>query len=163
MKKLSIVVVVVLVALIFSADAFARGGERGEMGGGGHRGKWWKDAEVVKTLNLTEKQVEGINKISSDERRGQIKVRSDLEILRIDMDDAMEAKELDSGKVNKLIDKYASLKAQHAKGRMKSLLEIRKLLTQEQYLKLKAMRPERGGKKGAKRQDKGGKEKGRGK
>ncbi len=151
MKRVSIIVIAIVCAIAFGADAYGRGGGgKGGMGHGGHHRKWWKESKTVKKLNLTEKQIESINEISSDEKKGHIRIRSELEILQVDMDDAMEAKELDSGEVSKLIDKYASLKAKMYKGRMKSLLEIRKVLTQEQYLKLKEMRPERGGRRGKK-------------
>lgn len=146
-KKYKIIIVCVL-CMFLASSVYARG-EKGD--GQGMRGgmKWWKNSEVVEKLALTPEQVQKIDAISKARKKDSIKMRSEMDILKVDFDAAMEIDKIDMAHIQSLIDKMVSYKSKMQQQRMETLLKIRNELTKEQYLKLKALRGEkRGMKKG---------------
>ena len=136
MKKTLIYTVMVVALVSWCGMVFAAG--RG--GGGGismSRGHWWTNSEIVKELNLSNSQVEKIEKISRDSRRDVVPIRSQMELVEIDLEDVLSKSKVDVGKAKSLINKIVDLRSQMGAKRMASLLEIRQVLTKSQYLKLK--------------------------
>jgi Spy/CpxP family protein refolding chaperone len=101
--------------------------------------KWWLQSDIVKELKLTDDQVKKIDAISRKGRREDIKMKSRLDLARTDLDDAMDASEIDATKVKALIDEFVALHADFEKHKMLTMLEVRQVLTRDQHLKLKEM------------------------
>jgi Spy/CpxP family protein refolding chaperone len=143
MKKLMNSLLIVALVLVFSGTALAQGrGERGPEFGLPHH-QWWLNPQIVKELKLSDKQVDEITQISRDSRKEMVTIHSQTELVMIDLESALDAEKVDLKQAQALISKMADLRSQIGKKRMESMLEIRNVLTREQYLKLKEKRMEK--------------------
>jgi len=155
---------VVVVFLAAAATALAGGGKGGGRSGSSFdvpRGQWWKRAVMVENLKLSEGQVEKLDDLYVDYRKKDIKLRAEREIVEVDLQKILESKSPDYSAAEKLIDKYEDARSKMSKQRMLMLLGVRKVLTRDQYLKLKSTRSQKGyggrGKGGKKQGGRGGK------
>lgn len=160
MKKIPKIMVISVICLFLAGTVHARGGYGG---GGGKYGcatgtgiglgmKWWLNSDTVKELGLSEEQVNKIDSISTESRKESIKIRAQLQLLKLDLDNAMDNAKVDTESVQKLTNGYVDQHAAFEKHRMNTLLKIREILTRDQYLKLKTsvdkLRSDRRGKRG---------------
>lgn len=140
----AIIMAIFLLALPAMAQAFQGGGGPGGPGGGDDlgmpRGAWWQQQNVVKDLGLTKGQQEKIESLTLAHRREMIKLRAELELKEIDLDPLLSANKLDGKAINQKVDEIEAVRSRISKSRMTMLVEIRKVLTREQYLKLKQLR-----------------------
>ncbi len=110
------------------------GGQHGMMKHGHHL---WR---LLAGLGLDEKQKEAVKAIRSRVAKDTIRKRADLEIARIDLKDALRKEQVDMGSVETILKKMASLQTEIRLSHIKSMEEIKALLTAEQKKKLKEMR-----------------------
>ncbi len=104
-------------------------------------GKWWKNSEVVQKLQLTDDQLQRLEKIFQDNRLRLIDLHATLEKEEAQLEPLVEAENPDEGQVNSQIDKVAAARAELEKGHTRMLLELRKVLTTEQWKTLHSMPP----------------------
>jgi len=88
-------------------------------------------------IGLNDEQVEKITMVKYNAKKNLIKVNADIEAVVLDIKQLLGKAEIDSTAVNGLIDKKYSLKAKKAKDLIQACLDIKKILTSEQYKKLK--------------------------
>jgi Spy/CpxP family protein refolding chaperone len=138
MKAFKITALLIVVSF-FAASAYAQPAPGPGPGPDMPMMKWWLQSDIVKDLKLTDDQIKKIDAISRKGRREDIKLRSQVELARTDLDDAMDASKIDAKKVNALINKFVELHANFERHKMLTLLEIRQVLTRDQHLKLKEM------------------------
>jgi Spy/CpxP family protein refolding chaperone len=117
------------------------GGPMGMPMGGPPMGKWWKNAEVVQKLQLSDDQLQRLEKIFQDSRLRLIDLHAALEKEEAQLEPLVEAENPDEGQVNSQIDKVAAARAELEKGNTRMLLELRKVLTTEQWKTLQSMPP----------------------
>ncbi len=157
MKKVLVSLLSGFLLLVFAIpNSFAQmcypgvGPERGFRGGGvrmmsqgGHHGMMedghhlWR---LLAGLGLDEKQKEAVKVIGSRIEKDTIRKRADLEIARIDLKDALGKEQVDMGSVETILKKMASLQTEIRLSHIKSMEEIKAVLTAEQKKKLKEMR-----------------------
>jgi len=142
MKKRMLVAMLIVVAVAVPAlvRAMPQGGKEGGGGMQMPRGAWWQRAEIAKKVGLTDEQKDKIQKLATARRKGMIKLRAELELLEVDLDPLLEAEKLDEGAINKLVNQMEAVRAKIGKNRIDMLIQIRKVLTRDQYLKLKQIR-----------------------
>ncbi len=104
-------------------------------------GKWWKNSEVVQKLQLTDDQLQRLEKIFQDNRLRLIDLHATLEKEEAQLEPLVEAENPDEGQVNSQIDKVAAARAELEKGHTRMLLELRKVLTTEQWKTLHSLPP----------------------
>ena len=109
--------------------------------GGPSMGKWWKNAEVVQKLQLSDDQLQRLEKIFQDNRLHLIDLHAALEKEEAQLEPLVEAENPDVGQVNSQIDKVAAARAELEKGNTRMLLELRKVLTTEQWKTLQSIPP----------------------
>jgi Spy/CpxP family protein refolding chaperone len=102
-------------------------------------GKWWKNSELVQKLGVSEPQVQQIEKIFQDTRLKLIDLHANLEKQEAVMEPLVESDRPDETKVLQQIDKVASARAELEKANAQMLLGIRRVLTGEQWKKLKSL------------------------
>jgi len=90
-------------------------------------------------LGLSEEQVERIKGLKIEVKKELIKRRAEIEILAVDIKAKMHEGEIDIKAVNKLIDKKYELKKEKAKYLIKTYVELKSILTEEQKQSLKAI------------------------
>lgn len=163
MKTRRIIIAIAMVALILPAVAYAQGpgGPGGKGGGKGElgmpRGAWWQQSNVVKQLKLSGSQQKKIESLTLAHRKDMIRLRAELQLKEVDLDPLLSAGKLDEKKIKGLMGEIEVVRTKISKSRMDMLFEIRKVLSREQYLKLKqfkglkSRRVKRGGVGGARR------------
>ncbi len=104
-----------------------------------HPHAWWYNPEVVKELNLTDKQIDEINKIKTTTKKKIIKIGAEMVEKMIDLNTAMTEENLKDSKINKTINEIAKLRGEMFKIRLKAELKGLKVLTTDQRKKLKKL------------------------
>jgi Spy/CpxP family protein refolding chaperone len=107
-------------------------------------GKWWKNNEIVKSLELSNAQVDQIEKIFSS-RKGKIKeLGSNLRKKEKELDNTIRNPNSSNEEVLKLSDEVEEIRGNLRKLKVDMFLQIREVLTPQQRGKLQEIRPKRG-------------------
>jgi antitoxin component HigA of HigAB toxin-antitoxin module len=100
-------------------------------------GKWWKDSELMRKIGVSDEQVQKIEKIFQDHRLNLIDLHAALEKQEAILEPLIEADQPDEAQVISQIDKVAQARANLEKSNAQMLLAIRRVLTVEQWKKLR--------------------------
>ena len=104
-------------------------------------GKWWKNAEIVQQLQLSDDQLQRLEKIFQDNRLRLIDLHASLEKEEAVLEPLTEADNPDESQVDSQIDKVAMARAELEKANTRMLLDLRKALTADQWKKLQSIPP----------------------
>ena len=107
----------------------------------GPPGRWWDDPEFVKNLGLSEDQQKKMDDIFNSARLKLIDLSASVQKEEAIMEPLVAADPPDENKLLAQIDRVAQARAELEKANARMLLGIRRQLTHEQWLKLKAERP----------------------
>jgi Spy/CpxP family protein refolding chaperone len=114
-----------------------------------------KNPQMAKDLGLTQEQIQKLDDLRYRHQAERIDQRSELQKKMLDLQREMERDTPDTAVVNRLIDETALLRAAMGKARAAHLMDVRKVLTLEQWDKVKGQfaagrgnRPGRGGRMG---------------
>lgn len=98
-----------------------------------------KCLEHADKLGLSEEQMNKIKPIHREMKKKQIRYKADIEIAEIELKEIMEVKDFDLEKATAGVKKIADMKtAQHLE-MLKSMKEVRSILTDEQFKKMHKM------------------------
>jgi Spy/CpxP family protein refolding chaperone len=111
----------------------------------GPPGRWWDDPEFVKNLGLSEDQQKKMDDIFNSARLKLIDLSASVQKEEAIMEPLVAADPPDENKLLAQIDRVAQARAELEKANARMLLGIRRELTHEQWLKLKAERAPRHG------------------
>ena len=106
-------------------------------------GRWWKDAEVAKTIGLSDAQVQKIEQVFQDSRMKLVDIHANLQKEEIKLEPLLEADNPDENAVLGAIDRITAARAALEKANAQMAFAIRRVLTPEQWKKLRALRPGR--------------------
>lgn len=101
-------------------------------------GRWWKNSELVQRLGIGDTQVQEIEKIFQEHRLQQIDLHAALEKQAAILEPLIEADQPDETQVIAQVDKEAQARANLEKSNVQMRLAIRRVLTVEQWKKLRA-------------------------
>ncbi len=107
----------------------------------GPPGRWWDDPEFVKKLGLSEDQQKKMDDIFNTNRLKLIDQFAAVQKEEATMEPLVAADPPDEAKLLAQIDRVAQARVELEKANARVLLGIRRQLTHEQWLKLKAERP----------------------
>ena len=107
-----------------------------------HFGRWWNDPEVAQQIGLTDQQKQQMDQIFVQHRLKLIDLNANLEKQEVLFRPMIEADQPDETKILAQIDAIAQARAELEKADARMLFDTRKVLTPEQWQKLKAMRME---------------------
>jgi Spy/CpxP family protein refolding chaperone len=119
---------------------------RGNMRGGGMGGSdfhigpggmWWRNPMVIQKLSLTADQTKKMDDIFQKSRLDLIDLRANLQKQEVMLEPLLSANPLDIPKAQAQIDKVAESRANLEKADAKMLLDIRGVLTPDQWTKLR--------------------------
>ena len=96
-------------------------------------GKWWKKPRVVEALKLTPEQQQRIEDIFAKNRRGFIDLKADVEKRQVDLDELMARKDSEPKKVSAAVDAVEQAKLRLRKAHAMMILEMREILTGDQW------------------------------
>lgn len=97
----------------------------------------WHDAAMVKTLGLSNEQIQQIQEADFSQRERGLALREQLDMLRLQMDKAFASATPDESSLLALASQVADLQGQLFVEKIKSRLAMEKLLSAEQREKLK--------------------------
>lgn len=106
-------------------------------------GKWWKNSEIVKRLQITESQVKQIEQIFLEHRLKLVDLRAELERRELQLKPLMEIDQPDEAKVLAQTARIAAARAELEKANTSMMLAIRRVLSVEQWKKLEDIRDTR--------------------
>ena len=128
-------------------------GQKMEMGDMGKMGEMMGMCiEHAEMMGLTDDQVMKIKPKHNDMQKRQARFEADLKIAKIELTEVMEVKDFDLEKAGAAVKNIANIKTAHHLEMLKAMKEMRTVLTDEQFRKMKKMMPMKmGGKKPAKK------------
>ena len=88
--------------------------------------------ERMRELDLSKEQQEKIADLREKQAYRAIRMRADLQSARLDLRRLMRAEKADRVAINRQIDRLAQMRAELAKARVGTMLDIRSLLSPEQ-------------------------------
>jgi Spy/CpxP family protein refolding chaperone len=100
-------------------------------------GKWWKDSALMQRIGVSDEQVQRIEKIFQDHRLQLIDLHAALEKQEAILEPLVEADQPEEAQVIAQIDKVAQARANLEKSNAQMLLAIRRVLTLDQWKKLR--------------------------
>jgi Spy/CpxP family protein refolding chaperone len=102
-------------------------------------------------LGLTDEQTMKMKPIHSEMQKKQARFTADLKIAQIELMDIMDVKDFDLEKAGAAVKKIEEIKTAHHLEMLTAMKEMRGILTEEQFNKMKKMHMEMGEKKPAMR------------
>ncbi len=124
----------------FSALAQPGGGQRG---GPQHGFTFWRSEKVIEELSLTPDQIQQLEEIEYSNRMESMDPEARLKKARLELDHLLSQKTLSSEKIASLTEEITSVSAERVKIGLKKKIEIRKVLTPEQWTQIKRERERR--------------------
>jgi Spy/CpxP family protein refolding chaperone len=109
-------------------------------------GAWWKNSEVVSKLQLSDEQVKQIAKTFLDHRLNLIDLRADLDKQELRLQPLLDDDQPDESKVGAQIDLITAARGRLEKENAMMMLDIRRLLSVDQWKKLKSLQAANEGK-----------------
>ncbi len=106
---------------------------------------------VQQELGLSQDQVEKLQKVFDDMQMQTIDIKADIAKLTLQMKQMMRSENPDEKAVDQLIQQISDKRAEMQTARVKAMLQVRKILSKEQFEKFQAMKPPfkaKGGKHG---------------
>jgi len=101
-------------------------------------------------LGLSDDQMAKITPVHREMQKKQARFKADLKIAEIEMMEIMEVKNFDLEKAITAVKKCDEIKTAHHVDMLKSMKEVRTILTDDQFKNMKKMMPMKGHKKPAK-------------
>ena len=107
----------------------------------GPEGRWWGNPELAQKLGITADQIKKMDDILQQHRLRLVDLHANVQKAELLLEPLVSADQPDETKILAQIDKVAQARAELEKANARMLLEIRRVLTPEQWQKLKAERP----------------------
>ena len=92
-------------------------------------------------MGLTDDQIMKIKPVHREMQKKQARFRADLKIAEIELMEIMEVKDFDLEMAGSAVNKIAEIKTAHYLEMLKAMKEMRTILTDEQFKKMKKMMP----------------------
>jgi len=95
--------------------------------------------EHMDKMGLTDEQINKITPIHREMQKKQARFMADQKIAEIELMEIMDVKDFDLGKASAAAKKIADIKTAHHLEMLKSMKEVRTILTDDQFKKMKKM------------------------
>jgi protein CpxP len=100
-------------------------------------GKWWKDSALMQEIGVSDEQVQKIERIFQNHRLQLIDLHAALDKQEAILEPLVEADQPEEAQVIAQIDRVAQARADLEKSNAQMLLAIRRVLTVDQWKKLR--------------------------
>jgi len=107
----------------------------------GRPGRWWNNPDMAQKLGLSADQVKRMDDIFQQSRLQLIDLNANLQKQELVLEPLVSADQPDEPKILGQIDKVVQARAELEKANARMLLGVRRVLSQEQWQKLKADTP----------------------
>src|SRR5204863_1016018 len=112
--------------------------------GPGDPGKWWKDSETASKLHLGNDQVMRLDQIFFDHRMKLIDYMAEMEKQDLKLQALLDADVPNDGQVQSQVDQVLAARGRVERESTLMNLDLRKVLTLDQWHQLKSIREKRG-------------------
>jgi len=102
-------------------------------------GKWWKDQQFVKKLDLNESQTAKLDEEFVKSRRLLIELKNKVESERFELDNLFDQKDLNEDNLKSQYQKVEDAKRALSAERFRFIMEVRKTIGYEKFNQLKTM------------------------
>src|SRR5258708_21445377 len=109
-------------------------------GGHGEMGKWWRDSEISKKLQLSDGQITQLDQIFYDHRVKLIDDGADMEKQDLKLQSLLDADQPDEGQIGSQVDLVLAARGKLERGYTFMNLDLRKVLSLDQWRQLKSIR-----------------------
>jgi Spy/CpxP family protein refolding chaperone len=116
----------------------------GGMGMHGEMGKWWRDPEISKKLQLSDGQITQLDQIFYDHRVKLIDHGAEMEKQDLKLQSLLDADQPDEGQIGSQVDLVLAARGKLEREYTFMNLDLRKVLSLDQWRQLKSIRGERG-------------------
>ena len=99
-------------------------------------GKWWKDPDIAKELQLTPGDVKQLDKLFVKSRRQMIELKNRVEKEQFEYQNLMESKTLDEAAVNRQLQKLEQARSELNEERSRFVVAVRKILGSDRFQRL---------------------------
>lgn len=103
----------------------------------------FRNPKVVQELGLTQDQVQKLEDLRYQNQKQMVDVRRDLQLKMLDIRREMEKADPNPQVLDRLVDEAAAIRARQQKARIHHLLDVKKVLTPEQWAKGRQLLMER--------------------
>lgn len=103
-------------------------------------GRWWEDPRVVERIGLTEGQQTRIREIVFERARRMIDLKAEVDKAGLDLATSVDQREFDPGPVRAAYAVFQSARHKLENERFEMLLEVRLVLTYEQWQRIEDMK-----------------------
>lgn len=131
----------------FAVSIMALGSVHAQPSKGKQRGQIKAMMKSIKAAGVEQSVLKEIRQTLRKTRREMVDLKANTENAKIDLQEALEADEVNRDAVMKAIDRVAAAKVQIQKRRVGTMLDIQAKLTPEQRVKVKTMMKEFKGKR----------------
>lgn len=107
-------------------------------------GKWWRDPEIAKKLQLNEGQVSQLDQVFYDHRIKLIDYGAEMEKQDLKLQTLLDADQPDEGQISSQVDLVLAARGKLEREYTFMNLDLRKQLNLDQWKQLKSIRSERG-------------------
>ncbi|MCB0279361.1 MAG: periplasmic heavy metal sensor [Calditrichaeota bacterium] len=135
-----------LITVLFGLTA-AQGFQKRGMMGQGHSfrdGGHMLNPEILASAGLNEEQINRIKSIHSKTEKEAIQLQADLKVLNLEKGELLISDNMDMNKIESKIKSINELRGKMEMNRIRSMAEVKNVLSKEQWAKLKEMRKDRG-------------------
>ncbi len=145
MNKKTVIALFLAIALLLNVtgfEALAFGGEKGHSKKGLEKKFFCKAYMILKNqdeLGLSDKQAEKIKGLKIETKKDLIRKNAEIDIIALDIKAAMYGEQIDTGAIDKLIDRKYDLKKEKAKSLVGAYAAVKGTLTGDQKDKLKTL------------------------
>ena len=102
-------------------------------------GKWWRYPRMAEKLNLSDKEIRGLDEQFLETRRKLIGLKSRVERERFELENLLENETLNEAAVMDQFKRVEKERVNLATERFRFLIQVRKILGFERFLKLKTV------------------------
>jgi len=113
-------------------------------GGPGDMGKWWKDSDVASKLQLADDQLQRLDQIFYEHRMKLIDFTADMEKQDLKLQNLLDADVPNDGQIQSQVDQVLAARGRVEREATLMNLDLRKVLSLDQWHQLKAIREKRG-------------------
>src|SRR5437667_1746736 len=110
----------------------------------GELGKWWQNSEIAKKLQLNDGQISQLNQVFYDHKLKLIDYGAEMEKQDLKLQTLLDADQPDEGQVSSQVDQVLAARGKLEREFTMMNLNLRKVLSLEQWRQLKAVRGDAG-------------------
>ena len=101
-------------------------------------GKWWYNTKIQKNLNLSQNEIDKLDKLFAKSRRKLIKLKSEVEHEQFELDQLLGKKKVNDAAVKKQFEKLEKARNNLAIERLQFVIGVRNILGHDRFQQLKS-------------------------